>query len=308
VENWVPANLPPVWTDEQLDADRLRAKQFFREERMREDLEKYLAQFADARETFEDLFTATAGLTQLRGNAQEIAGNQRLLTALRYLPGPPVSVDDLKVLAETTLAPKHLRTNPDLALKIVNTILFGLDRRRFPWLAPGQEREPTSDERASAVLASAALLATRRVETIRRNLGKQNQEERVKQTLRDAGFIEVKRRKIEHLSKAPQPGEFCEESQLGMKKGDIIVGLWDLRTMAIECKVSNSAVNSIKRLNDTEAKTEHWRTNFGMQVVSAAVLSGVYDLIRLQQAQDNKLFLFWAHDLEKLLAWIETTR
>jgi hypothetical protein len=84
------------------------------------------------------------------------------------------------------------------------------------------------------VLASAALLATRRVETIRRNLGKQNQEERVKQTLRDAGFIEVKRRRIEHLSKAPQPGQFCEESQLGMKKGDIIVGLWDLRTMAIE--------------------------------------------------------------------------
>ena len=275
---------------------------------MREPLEKYLAQFEDARETFEDLLTATANLTELRGNALEIVGDQRLLTALRYLPGPPVSVDDLKVLAETTLAPKHLRANPDLALKIVETILIGLDRRRFPWLAPGQEREATDEERASAVLASAALLATRRVETIRRNLGKQNQEERVKQTLRDAGFIEVKRRKIEHLSKAPQPGQFCEESQLGLKKGDIIVGLWDLRTMAIECKVSNSAVNSIKRLNDTEAKTEHWRTRFGMQIVPAAVLSGVYDLIRLQQAQENELFLFWAHDLEKLLAWIETTR
>jgi hypothetical protein len=93
-----------------------------------------------------------------------------------------------------------------------------------------------------------------------------------------------------------------------MKKGDIVVGLWDLRTMAIECKVSNSAVNSIKRLNDTEVKAEHWRTRFGMQIVPAAVLSGVYDLIRLQQAQENELFLFWAHDLEKLLAWIETTR
>ena len=275
---------------------------------MREPLEEYLDQFEDARDAFGDILATTADLTLLSDKALEIVGNKRLMTALRYLPGPPVSLDDLKVLAETSLAPKHLRANPEFALKIVDTILIGLDRRRFPWLSPGQEREATHEERASAVLASAALLATRRVETIRRNLGKKNQEERVKQTLRDAGFKEVKRRKIEHLSKAPQPGEFCEESQLGLKKGDIIVGLWDLRTMAIECKVSNSAVNSIKRLNDTEAKTEHWRTRFGMQVVPAAVLSGVYDLIRLQQAQENELFLFWAHDLEKLLVWIETTR
>ncbi len=193
----MPANLPPVWNDGQLDADRLHAKQFFREERMREPLEEYVAQFEDARDAFEDILAATIDLTQLSDKALEIVGDKRLLTALRYLPGPRVSLDDLKVLAETSLAPKHLRSDPDLALKIVDTILIGLDRRRFPWLSPGQEREATDEERASAVLASAALLATRRVETIRRNLGKQNQEERVKQTLRDAGFKEVKRRKID---------------------------------------------------------------------------------------------------------------
>ena len=129
-------------------------------------------------------------------------------------------VDDLKVLAETSLAPKQLRANPDLALKIVDTILLGLDCRRFPWRSPGREREATDDERASAVLASAALLATRRVETIRRNLGKQSQEERVKQTLRDAGFTEVKRRTMDHLSKAPQPGEFCRDRCVKVTLGD----------------------------------------------------------------------------------------
>lgn len=275
---------------------------------MREPLEEYLDQFEDAQDAFDDILATTVDLTQLSEKALEIVSNKRLLTALRYLPGPPISADDLKVLAETSLAQKRLRLNPDLALKIVDTILLGLDRRRFPWLSPGQEREATDEERASAVLASAALFATRRVETIRRNLGKHNQEERVKQTLRDAGFTEVKRRKIDHLSKSPRHGEFCGESPVGLKKSDIVVGLWDLRTLAIECKVSNSAVNSIKRLNDTEAKKEHWRTRFGMQVVPAAVLGGVYDLIRLQQAQEAGLFLFWAHDLKKLLAWIETTR
>jgi len=78
--------------------------------------------------------------------------------------------------------------------------------------------------------------------------------------------------------------------------------------MAIECKVSNSAVNSIKRLNnDAEAKAKSWRHDFGQQVVPTAVLSGVYDLINLRHAQDAGLSLFWAHDLAKLIEWISTT-
>lgn len=306
----MPANLPPIWDGDQLEKDRAHAKQLFREERMREPLEAYLDEFDDAQDAFDDLLATTVDLTQLAQQAVDIVTEKRLFTALRYLPGPPVSVDDLKVLAETSLSHKYLRANPDLAVKIVDTILLGLDRKRFPWLSPGQEREPTDDERARAVLASAALLATRRVETIRRNLGKQNQEQRVKDALREAGFEEVKLKKIEHITKAPQPGQFCGETQLGMRiKADIVVGLWDLRTMAIECKVSNSAVNSIKRLNkETEAKAKTWHAEFGMQVVPAAVLSGVYDHISLRHAQEAGLALFWGHDLDKLLAWIDTTK
>jgi hypothetical protein len=304
------ANLPPAWSDAELEAERVFAKRLFREERMREPLEEYLDQFRDARAIFEELLAATDDLTLLRDRAIDVLVRSRLLTALRYVTGPPVSADDLKVLAETTsLSPKHLRAHPELTARIVDTLLLGLDQRRFSWLAPGEERLPTADERNAAVLASAALLATRRVETLRRNLGKQNQEQKVKDTLRARGFEEVKIGKIEHLSKAPQPGQFCGETQLGSRKADIIVGLWDLRTMAIECKVSNSAVNSIKRLNnDAEAKGKSWRIDFGLQVVPAAVLSGVYDHASLLRAQDAGLALFWGHRLEKLIAWIDTTR
>lgn len=305
----MPAKLPPIWTADQLEVDRLRARQLFREERMREPLEEYLDRFEDARDAFETLLEETVDLTQLSEKALEIVTNKELLDALRYLPGPPISADDLKVLAETSIAPKSLKSNPTLALKIVETIMLGLDRRRFPWLSAGEHREPTEEERSSAILASSALFATRRVETIRRNLGKQNQEQKVKDTLRQARFEEVKIKKIEHLSKAPEPGKFCGETQLGSRKADIVVGIWDLRTMAIECKVSNSAVNSIKRLNnDAEAKARTWRQNFGEQVIPVAVLSGVYDLINLQHAQENGVFLFWSHDLEKLTSWIETTK
>ncbi|MEO8648322.1 MAG: XamI family restriction endonuclease [Acidobacteriota bacterium] len=48
--------------------------------------------------------------------------------------------------------------------------------------------------------------------------------------------------------------------------------------MPIECKVSNSATNSVKRLNnDAAAKAETWIKDFGeMVVVPVAVLGGVY--------------------------------
>ena len=80
--------------------------------------------------------------------------------------------------------------------------------------------------------------------------------------------------------------------------------------MAIECKVSNSALNSIKRLNnDAAVKAEFWLKHFGTaQMVPAAVLSGVYKLHHLVNAQAHGLALFWAHDLVELLSWIDQTR
>jgi hypothetical protein len=80
--------------------------------------------------------------------------------------------------------------------------------------------------------------------------------------------------------------------------------------MPIECKVSNSAVNSVKRLNrEAAGKAESWIGDFGKrQVVPAAVLSGVYKLRNLVDAQERGLHLFWAHDLRALTEWIESTR
>ena len=80
--------------------------------------------------------------------------------------------------------------------------------------------------------------------------------------------------------------------------------------MAIECKVSNSSTNSVKRLNnDAAVKAEYWLKVFGTsQVVPAAVLSGVFKVMNLAQAQERGLALFWSHDLDKLGAFIDTTR
>jgi hypothetical protein len=121
----------------------------------------------------------------------------------------------------------------------------------------------------------------------------------VEDALVGAEFAKVPTREVRLLSDAPKPGEFCRESTLGKRKADFVVGLWDGRVLAVECKVSNSATNSIKRLNnDAAVKASDWRRDFGeRQVVSAAVLSGVFKLRNLEDAQAQGLTLFWAHEL-----------
>jgi XamI restriction endonuclease len=300
---------PPIWTREQLEIDRRKAIAIFRNERMEEPLEDYLEAFDEYQGHIEELLETTVDLSQLEGTALDVLTDQHLLEAFRYLAAPPISQDDLKVLAEaTSLAKGPLQSRPEDVRRVIEVVRLVLDRRRFSWVL--ENREPTEAERGAAVMASAALMAASRVQTNRRTLGKKQQEALVTQALKDLGLKEVPTREIPNVSHAPSPGEFCGESVLGGRKGDIIVTLWDHRVMPIECKVSNSFLNSVKRLNnDAAAKAGGWKRDFGLrQVVPAAVLSGVYNLHNLLDAQDRGLSLFWAHDLPPLTAWIDQTK
>jgi len=300
---------PPIWSDEQLEADRQAAIATFRRERLEEPLEQYLENFNDYKADVDELLEATVDLTQMSPPDPSILASDRLILALRYLAGPPISADDLKVLAEeASLAPGKLKGDPAMAQRVVDTILIAIDRGRFPWVV--EERDPEPAEREAATLASAALMATQRLATLRRNEGKTLQEDAVADALVGIEFKEVPARVVSTISQAPGEGEFCRESEFGSRKADFLVGLWDGRTMAIECKVSNSATNSIKRLNnDTAVKATTWLKEFGTnQVVPAGVITGVFKLNKLKQAQGAGLTLFWAEQLGVMLDWIESTR
>lgn len=300
---------PPLWTAEELEVERLQAEDNFRVERMEEPLEEYLVHFESVQGLLEDLIEATIDLQQLDQQAMAILSNSEMLDGLRYLTGPPISEDDLKTLIQSnSLIPRTFANKPELVNRLLEVIHAGLDRRRFPWIS--ENRDPTPSERDAAILSSAAIMATRRTETARRNSGKEKQEQRVQDALLANGFIEVPRRPVGTLGDAPGPGEFCREAPLGDRKADMVVGLWDGRILGIECKVSNSSTNSVKRLNnDAAVKAGYWIKEFGTrQVVPMAVLSGVYKLHNLEQAQSRGLTIIWAHRLSDLTEWINSTQ
>src|SRR6185312_4270491 len=119
-----------------------------------------------------------------------------------------------------------------------------------------------------------------------------------------------KRRDVRLLSDAPPPGHFCPESKVGGTRADLVVGLYDRRVLALECKASNSQVNSYKRVNhEALGKAQKWLSQFGKNgTVPAALLSGVFSTSNLEAAQAGGLNLFWSHRLSDLTKFIDETR
>lgn len=305
----------PVWTKEQLETECVAAVAAFRLTRQSEPLEKYLDLFDKRQGDVEDLLEHLIDMVDVGVLDDDlivrVLSDKKLLEAFRYFSGPPVSEDDLKTLAETSsLAPATFKKNPAVARAVFQTVLDGLDRRRFPWVSPVEKREPSEAEKNAAIIASAALMAAQRVATERRSEGAKWQEALVRDALIEIAFEQVDARTITTLDAAPHPGQFCPESMVGGRKADIVVRLHDHRVLAIECKVSNSALNSIKRVkNDAGSKAKQWLAELGTsQIVPAAMLSGVFDARMLFESQGLGLTLWWAHDLPTFQGWIKDAR
>lgn len=298
---------PPRWTESEFEEHLALSATEFREERIREPVEQYREVFDGYAARIRALLAGTDCLTDWADALEMILSDDVGLDALRYIAGPPISADDLRTLAQASLAPSRLRDDPKMAARVLQVVLTSLDAKRFPWVA--EQRRPEQMELQAAALASASLMATQRVQTDRRNLAKVQQENQVADYLVKIGLTEVGTREIRTTDDAPGRGSFCRECMFGDRKADLVVQLHDARLMPIECKVSNSATNSVKRLNnDAAVKADAWIKQFGTrQTVPTAVLSGVFKRHNLIQAQEAGLTIFWAHDLDPLGEFIGST-
>lgn len=301
-------NQPPQWTRDELELWRQQSIDLFRKSRLEEPLEDYGIAFDEYRTAIEELIEQTVDLSQLREQAGGLLKNKKTLELVRYLAGPLISADDLNtLLGVKSISAKAINADAGFAAKVIDLVVNTLDQRRFPWVRDGGD--PSEAEKLAAVIASASLLANRKVATTRRNAGKSAQEAAVVAMLDSIGWARVPVKKFEIVEDAPKPGEYCVETSVHGNKADVVVRLSDRRILLIECKVSNSPVNSIKRLNDAKKKAVEWKKDLGeATAVPAAVLSGVFDLRHLEDTQRRGLALFWGHDLDQLAKWIRSAK
>jgi hypothetical protein len=295
----------PAWTDDELERQRREAIAVFIEERMAEGSASYRAYFAANVDLIEQLFADTDDLLAFAGGAA-LAARPPLLQVARYLAAPAISGDDLDTLAGRAISDRrHL--DLELSRLAAEVILAAVDPERFPWLVGTRPRPPSMEERSLAIRWTAGLRAAQQAQMGRRSESADRQEAAVRILLGAHGFEEVARRPIT-VGGGLEPGEFCRETRVVGRKCDVPARLRDRRFLLVECKVSNSSVNSVKRLNnDVLVKAGVWRQAFGQTAITAAVLAGVYKLTNLRDAQEGGVAIFWEHDLGPLAEFLDQT-
>jgi len=289
---------PRRWSDEELETAAVAATTDFVTERQAQGSAVYREVFDDAMTVVRRLFAVTDDLRALV-NGDPLPDGRTFLDAARYLDGPPVSESDLRTIVEVSAAAEE--SAGTISGHIASVIVAGLDRERFPWLFRPTISAPTETERDMAVRWTAALWAVQRSATRRRGEAAGRQEQNVKALLQGHDFEEVPRRVILRVGDL-DPGQFCPEAVTGGVKCDVPIRLRNGYLLLIECKVSSSGVNSVKRLNhETGNKAREWSRTFGEQAHTMAVLTGVFRKVNLLRAQNHQnIYLVWERDLAPL--------
>lgn len=321
---------PRLWSDAELAEQAQTALEEFVDRRLAEPRGKYLAHVKARRSAIVKLFKALAGVDPSHPDAETIRGlllDEELFDALRYVMGPPVSEDDLGVLVTRKIdgiSKTDLKNKNALAVDVLQLICKLADPLRFPWIAA--RRVPSRRELSRAIATTTALHATQSLQTERRGHGKVV-EQRLEVRLKELGFVKVAgsagKKKNGEATPAPtkfppkgritQPSHhpiyphFYGECVVYGRKVDLFIALATGRMVALEAKDSSSGLNSTKRLlNDTAAKAEQYKAEAGKNIISVALLSGVFKLGDLQAAQKRGLYLVWAHDMDGFIDWIKS--
>lgn len=298
-------SFPKKWSESELRTDVDRSLADFVQSRTKEGNSEYQAEFRSAEAMVRELFKSTNNL--LKPAAASFQRSADLVSAARFLGGPPVSADDLITLSGGARIGSNM--SADLASKIESILKQAWDPFRFPWLT--KRRSPTQSEIETAILWTSGVWAIEKMRTKRRLTGSRTQERAVDSILLKAQLQKVPT----HTSAvttidAIERGTFvASEISVAGTKADRLARLPDGRLLTIECKVSNTAINSYKRLNnETVAKYEKWRRAFGEQVVTVAVLSGVFKLQNVLSAQEHGIFVIWQHNFEPLRDFVSSCR
>lgn len=320
------SSTPTVWTEQQLEQQAQIALEEFVERRLAEPSGKYRSHVKARQRAIVRLFKALVGIDPEKPNVEivrRVLLDEELFDALRYVAGPPLSEDDLGVLVTRNIkgfSKTDLKDNEQFPPEVLKLICKLADPYRFPWVS--QKKKPSKRELRTAIATTMTMHASQSLQTERRGHGK-TVEQRFEARLTELGFVKVsgktrtreastapifpKKGKITQPTHHPAYPYFYGECTVYGRKVDLFIALGTGRMIALEAKDSSSALNSTKRLlNDTAAKAKHYATEAGKNIISVALLSGVFKLSDLIAAQTAGLYLVWAHDIDGFVEWIKT--
>ena len=266
------------------------------------------AAIAEARSVAEAALLASDDLRDIEGALMASGAHT---AAFRHLLAPPKSQDQFKLLCpawskSTEKSGKGLRE--DAAIDVAQAVERWLDVGITPWRAAG--RPPTAAERSLVVERIVSFIAPKATDTAKRNRLSNAQEQAVVQLLLANGWTQLPSTEIDGRGVVPAR-HFMHKTRFATattnaQEVDVACGLRGSVVAAMECKVTNDATNSVKRVNDVLKKAAAWKTHYGSFVETAALLQGVIKPSDVQRLTCEGVHVFWSHDLDAFSDWVES--
>jgi hypothetical protein len=306
--------IPYYWTPEELARDAGEARRIFVQQRLAledDDRRHYGGVLDDGVAAAMRLVESTDGLRHVTGDALR---ERTVLNIARYATRSLISLDDLDTLTNSCFGAwvgqstdRGQRPTAAAFEAAAGIVAPRLDPMRAPWLATGQA--PSAEEALRFAQWTGSILAASRLIAYRRNRGAQRQEEATRQAIVAAGYAErpTPGRGFDPLAHLA-PASFAGRARsVGGASMDVPCRLRDghpsgIEFVAIECKESNSSINSRKRLFEVSDKRTRWDASGRLPNLNrtVAVLAGVYDLGELAAAQQRGIYVVWEHRLPDL--------
>lgn len=258
----------------------------------------------DARKLATAALRASKLLSDIEG---ALARDGRHALVFRQVLAPPVSQDQFKLYCPAYSKSAEITGRPMLnAAEVAATIWDRLDLGVATWAAGGTT--PERHEIETFVRVSSTLIGLQQISTARRSRLAQEQEGAVISALKSDGWTKLPSKLIDTRAAVPTL-HFMHKTRFATattaaQEVDIACGLQNSYVLAMECKVTNDATNSVKRINDVLKKATAWKDHWGSFVMTAALLQGVIAAKDVQRLSDAGVHVFWSHDLAKFKKWL----
>ena len=247
----------------------------------------------------------------LRDISAAVLRNGAHMLAFRHITAPPISQDQFSLICPNWRKSTEKHGGPRVkaaeAVAITNAFNERRSRSLCTWIDTG--RDPTMLEIRRLLWAISPLIASQQIQTIQRNRVASTQESAVTDLLIRKNWTKKISSLLDRRAELPFR-HFMHKTRYATatatpQEVDIALGLKDTIVLAMECKVSNDATNSVKRINDVLKKSTSWRSHYGSFVKTAALLQGVIAAKDVARLIDDGVEVFWSHDLDSFERWLD---
>jgi len=171
-----------------------------------------------------------------------------------------------------------------------------------PWLHENVQDEDYELEQSREWVCD--IIAQSEAKTRYRNWRKDVQEEKVAETMMEAGLEKVSRSSVLESKDDIPTGSFVPETKVAVsggdnQKADFVARKRDGGLVFIEAKAIGVKIDSYKRIKEIRNKESDWRSTYPDADVGAA-LSGWIPESQIDTLLNDNITIFWEHRLDTL--------